>query len=219
MYKINFDVYAIMGKIMTLLSIFSLSVALFILAATPGPGVFATVSRSLASGFVPSLGVIAGIITGDIIFLLFAVLGLSMVAQAMGHFFILVKICGALYLIFLGVKIWTSDPVPLGSGTPKSRLRYGNYLSGLLITLSNPKVILFYCGFLPTFIDLAALTAIDIGVVSMVVTMVLSVVLTAYAYLASQARVFFSSEKAVKRLNKTAGGVMIATGVAIATKS
>ncbi len=54
---------------MSLLSIFSLAIAMFILAATPGPGVFATISRSLASGFVPSLAVIAGIVMGDIIFL------------------------------------------------------------------------------------------------------------------------------------------------------
>jgi threonine/homoserine/homoserine lactone efflux protein len=96
---------------MSLLSIFSLAIAMFILAATPGPGVFATISRSLASGFVPSLAVIAGIVTGDIIFLLFAIMGLSVIAQAMGNFFVVIKIIGAAYLIFLGIKIWRSKPV------------------------------------------------------------------------------------------------------------
>jgi threonine/homoserine/homoserine lactone efflux protein len=204
---------------MSLVSIFSLAIALFVLAATPGPGVFATISRSLASGFIPSLAVIAGIVTGDIIFLLFAIMGMSFIAQAMGNFFIVVKIIGAAYLIFLGIKIWKSKPVPVQQVNKETKKKYGNYLSGLVITLSNPKVILFYCGFLPSFLELSSLGSIDICIVAFTISIVLSSVLTFYAYLASQARMFFSSPYSVKRLNRTAGMVMIATGVAIAAKS
>ncbi len=204
---------------MSLISIASLAIAMFILAATPGPGVFATISRSLASGFVPSLGVICGIVTGDIIFLLFAILGMSVIAQVMGNLFIIIKLIGGAYLIFLGIKIWRSKPVMVQESTKKMGLKYGNFLSGLVITLSNPKVILFYCGFLPTFLDLSALSLFDIGIVAIIVSLVLSSVLIFYAYLASRARQLFASTRSVKRLNRTAGGVMIATGVAIAAKS
>jgi len=204
---------------MSLLSIFSLFIALFVLAATPGPGVFATISRSLASGFVPSLAVIAGIVTGDIVFLMFAILGMSVIAQAMGNFFVVVKFIGAAYLIFLGIKIWRSKPVPVQEIKGGKNKKFGNYLSGLVITLSNPKVILFYCGFLPTFMDLSSLGSVDICIVAITISIVLSSVLIFYAYLANQARAFFSSPYSVKRLNRTAGGVMIAAGVAIAAKS
>jgi len=204
---------------MSLLSIFSLAIALFVLAVTPGPGMFATISRSLASGFASSLGVIAGIVTGDIIFLVFAILGMSAISQAMGNFFVVVKIIGGAYLIFLGVKIWISKPVPVQQVNDSKGTKYGNYLSGLVITLSNPKVILFYCGFLPAFMDLPSLNAVDFCIVAITVSIVLSSVLIFYAYLANRARVFFSSARSVKRLNKTAGGVMIATGVAIAATS
>ncbi|MBC8440352.1 MAG: LysE family translocator [Deltaproteobacteria bacterium] len=204
---------------MSLLSIFSLAIAMFILAATPGPGVFATISRSLASGFVPSLAVIAGIVTGDIIFLLFAIMGMSVIAQAMGNFFVVIKIVGAAYLIFIGIKIWRSKPVQVQEIKGGKNKNYGNFLSGLFITLSNPKVILFYCGFLPTFMDLSSLGPIDICIVAITISIVLSSVLIFYAYLANQARVFFSSTGSVKRLYRTAGGVMIVAGVAIAAKS
>jgi len=204
---------------MSLLSILSLSVALFILAATPGPGVFATVSRALASGFRPSLSVIAGIVTGDIIFLLFAIMGMSVIANIMGNFFIVAKLAGGAYLIFLGIKIWVSNPEKTIEQNPEKNGRYGNYLSGLVITLSNPKVILFYCGFLPTFMDLSKLSYLDICFVALIVSIVLAGVLTTYAYLANRARLLFTSRTAVSRLNKSAGGVMIATGVAIAAKS
>jgi len=174
---------------MSLLSIFSLAIALFVLAVTPGPGMFATISRSLASGFASSFGVIAGIVTGDIIFLVFAILGMSAISQAMGNFFVVVKIIGGAYLIFLGVKIWRSKPVSVQQTNDNKGTNYGNYFSGLVI------------------------------IVAITVSIVLSSVLICYAYLANRARVFFSSTRSVKRLNKTAGGVMIATGVAIAATS
>jgi threonine/homoserine/homoserine lactone efflux protein len=214
--------YPYEGENMSVTSVISLAIAMFILAATPGPGVFATISRSLASGFVPSLGVICGIVTGDIIFLLFAIMGMSVIAQIMGDLFILIKLIGGAYLIFLGIKIWRSKPVLVKEFPPQKKekkgLKYGNFLSGLVITLSNPKVILFYCGFLPTFLDLSSLSLFDIGIVAIIVSFVLSSVLIFYAYLATRARQLFSSTH-VKRLNRAAGGVMIATGIAIAVKS
>ena len=204
---------------MSYISLISLSVAMLVLAAIPGPGVFATVARSLSSGFRPALAVIAGIVVVHIFFLIFAIFGLSIIAKALGEFFILVKICGGAYLIWLGLKIWFSKP----SNTTSEQVhadhsKLGNFLSGLFITLSNPKAILFYSGFLPTFMDLSNLNFIDIILILGIVTIVFTIVLATYAYLASQARGLFSSNTAVKRLNRTAGGVMIATGVAIAVK-
>jgi threonine/homoserine/homoserine lactone efflux protein len=80
-------------------------------------------------------------------------------------------------------------------------------------------VILFYCGFLPTFLDLSVLTIIDLTLVMAIITLVLSAVLITYAFLASRARRVFTNDRAVKRLNRAAGGVMIAAGVAIAARS
>ena len=205
---------------MTLYSAFGFAVAMLVLAASPGPGVFATTARAMASGFRPALAVIWGIVFGDIIFLLFAAFGLSMVARVLGNLFFLVKICGGAYLVYLGVKIWLQKPELVQSHqNSASRSRWGNFVSGIMITLSNPKVILFYCGFLPTFLDLSALTIIDLALIVAIITAVLSGVLITYAYLASRARRMFTNERAVKRLNRAAGGVMVAAGVAIAVRS
>ena len=205
---------------MTIYSAIGFFVAMLLLAASPGPGVFATVARALASGFRPALAVIGGIVLGDIIFLLFAAFGLSMVARVLGNLFFIVKICGGAYLIWLGIKIWLKDPEPL-SGTQDSdtRSKWGNFVSGLVITLSNPKVILFYCGFLPTFLDLSTLTVFDLAMVVAIITTVLVGVLGTYAYLASRARKMFTRARSVRRLNRAAGSVMVAAGVAIAVRS
>ena len=205
---------------MTFYSAIGFSVAMLVLAASPGPGVFATIARALTSGFRPSLVVICGIVLGDVIFLLFAAFGLAMVARSLGNLFFIVKICGGAYLIWLGVRIWFEKPGPV---TPNLNVnthsRWGNFATGLVITLSNPKVILFYCGFLPTFLDLSALTLIDLVIVVTIITIVLGCVLGTYAFLASRARRMFTNQQALRRLNRAAGGVMVATGVAIAVRS
>ena len=205
---------------MTFYSTIGLSVAMLVLAASPGPGVFATVARALASGFRPALAVIIGIVLGDIIFLMFAVFGLSIIAQALGDLFFIVKICGGAYLIFLGIRIWMREPALVSNEEGNhNRPGWGNFVSGLVVTLSNPKVILFYCGFLPTFLDLSALTLSDLALVVGIITIVLACVLSTYALLASRARRMFTNKKAARRLNRAAGAVMVATGVAIATRS
>jgi threonine/homoserine/homoserine lactone efflux protein len=143
-----------------------------------------------------------------------------MVALALGNMFFILKICGGAYLIWLGVRIWLKKPEPV-TGNQKRNIHspWGNFATGLVITLSNPKVILFYCGFLPTFLDLSALTLIDLVIVVTIITIVLGCVLGTYAFLASRARRMFTNQQAVKRLNRAAGGVMVAAGVAIAIRS
>ena len=205
---------------MTIFSAAGLAIAMFILAASPGPGVLATVARALSSGFRPALAVIAGIVMGDIIFLLLATFGLSIIAHVLGDLFFVVKFVGGAYLIWLGVKIWLNGTKPSDGDPPQNPpTPLGNFTGGLLITLSNPKVILFYCGFLPTFMDLSVLTAVDLLMVVMIVSVVLAGVLTGYAFLASRARELFSDRKSARRLDLTAGGVMIGAGVAIASRS
>ena len=207
-------------KNLTVYSAIGFSVAMLVLAVSPGPGVFATVARALASGFRSALAVICGIVLGDIIFLLFAAFGLSMVARVLGNMFFIVKICGGAYLVWLGIKIWLKDP-EAASENPASatRSQWANFVSGLVITLSNPKVILFYCGFLPTFLDLSTLTVFDLAIVVAIITAVLVGVLGIYAYLASRARKLFASKRSMRRLNRGAGSVMVAAGVAIAVRS
>jgi threonine/homoserine/homoserine lactone efflux protein len=204
---------------MTLLSTLSFTVAMLLLATSPGPGVFATVSRSLSSGFRPALVVISGIILGDIVFLLFAIFGLAILAQTLGKFFIIIKLLGGGYLIWQGIKIFCSDVSTTGSNVKETTSLAGNFASGLFITLGNPKVILFYCGFLPTFVSLPALTLVDIFIIITVIAAVLFTVLSSYAWLASSARRVLNTPRQIKRLNRIAGATMATAGAIIATRS
>jgi threonine/homoserine/homoserine lactone efflux protein len=203
---------------MTIFTLLGFAAAMFLLAASPGPGVFATVARSLANGFSHAAVLVLGIVTGDLIFLLLAVYGLSSMAEFLGSFFIFVKCGGGLYLIWLGIKIWRSAPDPVAVHGIKELSWKKNFFSGLAITLANPKVILFYLGFLPSFVDLANLSHIDIFVISIVVTVILGSVLLCYALAASQAKQLFQSRQSLKMANRCAGGVMITAGCTILFK-
>jgi len=97
--------------------------------------------------------------------------------------------------------------------------RTGNLLTGLLITLANPKVILFYLGLLPTFIDLTALTTSDILVVVLIVSGVLGLTMLGYALIASRARELVRNARVARAINRTAGGAMILAGATLATKA
>ena len=204
---------------MTLLNIFAFAGAMFLLAITPGPGVFATVSRALASGFANASFVVLGIVLGDLIFLLLAIFGLSAIASILGDFFIVVKYIGGIYLLFLGYKILTAKENETNLKGIYELSWKKNFISGLLITLSNPKVILFYLGFLPTFVNLQTLSTLDIGIISLIVTIVLGAVMLAYAYSASGARNLFKSKSSKRKMNILAGTIMITAGSVLIIKS
>ncbi len=204
---------------MTVYNILAFTVAMFLLAITPGVGVFATVSRALVSGFYNASFIVLGIVLGDIIFLLFAIFGLSSIASLLGDFFIIVKYLGATYLFYLGYKILTSKELDSNIKEIKELSWRKNFISGLFITLSNPKVILFYLSFLPTFVNLQTLTIFDTIIISFIVTTILGGVMLTYAYSVSKAKKLFKNKNARKKIDILAGSTMITAGVVLVAKT
>jgi threonine/homoserine/homoserine lactone efflux protein len=203
---------------MNLSSSLALALAVFIFAVIPGPGVFATVSRALGAGFRSSLALIAGIISGDMVYLLFALFGLSSLAGVLGSFFFLVKWIGGLYLVWLGIRMWMAAGQTRSEENKKRRRLSGGYIDGLLVSLSNPKVILFYCGFLPAFLDFSRLGALDIVLVGAIVPVALAAGLILYALAARSAGVFLGRSPAAAWTSRVAGVVLIAAGTMIALR-
>ncbi len=199
---------------MSLESAISFFVVIFIFAITPGPGVFALLARSLASGLTPCFSLAFGMAISDVVYLLLACFGLAMIAEQWAGLFMLVRCVGALYLFYLGWRMWVSsseislqDRVSATHLTPVKGL-----LQGFLISASNPKVIFFYIAFLPNIIDLNRLTNGDIVLVSVITLMGLMTGLMFIAACASSARRFFTSATAVRKLNRTSGAIMVGAG-------
>jgi len=204
---------------MDFLTILAFSGALFIFMASPGPGTFAVVARALGSGFSHAFSMSLGMVLGDLIFLLMAIFGLNAIAQMMGDIFVIVKYIGGLYLIYLGIKIFLSKPSTSSIKSSTSKSLAKDFLSGFLICISNPKVILFYLGFLPTFVDLATLSTGDVFLVSSLVVAILTLVLGGYSYFASKARKAIKKPRTQTIMNRFAGSIMFGAGTALILKS
>lgn len=203
---------------MTLATAMAFAIAMFFLAIVPGPGVAAVVSRTLGSGMNAGLAVITGLAVGDTVFLVLAIVGLSAIASAVGPLFQAVKYVGAAYLIWLGYKALMAEAAPIDIASAKTMSTWREASIGLLVTLGNPKPILFYGALMPTFVDITKVGIGEVGVLVTIVIIVSYMVLGGYAYLAHRARILLTSRSAVSRLNKATGSMLIGSGIMVATR-
>lgn len=204
---------------MDFLAFLAFSGSLFIFMASPGPGLFAVVARALGSGFSHAFSMSLGMVLGDLVFLLMAIFGLNAIAHIMGDIFVVVKYIGGFYLIYLGIKIFRTKPSLESIKSSSSTSFVKDFISGFLICISNPKVILFYLGFLPTFVNLSTLTSGDIFLVSSLVVVILTIVLGSYSYFAARARKVIKKPRTQTIMNRFAGSVMVGAGTALILKS
>ncbi len=203
---------------MTLMTIAGMFSAMIALAIIPDASVLAVVARSISSGFKHGVVVVAGIIVGDLIFILAAVFSLSVIADAMVNLFRVFKYLGAAYLICMGLALWKTKTNSVDLEGIEELSWASNFLCGLFITLSDPKVILFYISFLPAFVDISTITITDAGIILATAIVALCCTKLVYAFMADRSRALFKSNKAKKGINITAGSVMITTGIFLAVQ-
>ena len=201
---------------MTIESSIVFFITIIIFSITPGPGVFAILAKSISEGVKPCLSLTLGMAASDIVYLVLACYGLSSIAEQWGGVFTVIRIIGAIYLIYLGWKMWhnRAEYIERESATGKM----SGFIPGFLISASNPKVILFYIAFLPSFIDLASLNLKDIILIAGIAFTGLMIGLMSIAISAAWARRFFRSEKAMTGLNRIAGSIMMSAGVYLGTR-
>ncbi|WP_334175965.1 LysE family translocator [Pseudoxanthobacter sp.] len=194
---------------------FSLVYALAV--ASPGPGMTALIARTLGGGWRGGLAFTAGILAGDLVWLLAAVLGLSAIAHTFQMLFQIIKYAGMAYLAFIAWKMWTA-PVA-GEETVAARPAEAGwrvFASGLAVTLGNPKTMVFYLAILPTVIDLDRLSAFSFAEVVGVVMVVLPMVSVGYIMLTMKARAVLVSTRARTVLNRVTGLALAGAAAAIA---
>jgi threonine/homoserine/homoserine lactone efflux protein len=193
--------------------------ALFIAAASPGPGIAAIVARVLGRGTQGALAFSAGVAIGDVVWLTVAIVGLAAIAQAFHGVFLIIKYAGAAYLLYLGYRLWTA---PVAATAVEARTTGEHplklFLAGLAVTMGNPKVMIFYLALLPTLIDLAGITVLGYAELVAVTLAVLGVVFAGYIGLAARARRLFTSPRAIRWINRTTGTVMAGAAAAIASR-
>jgi threonine/homoserine/homoserine lactone efflux protein len=191
-----------------------------IATATPGPGIAAILARVLGRGHDGLGSFIAGYVVGDLIWFTLAATGMAMLAKTAHLVFLGIKYAGAVYLLYLAYRLWTSPVAAMDVGdAPPQESRTRLFLSSLTLTLGNPKAIIFYLALLPTVIDLQNLTGTAFLEVAAAICIILSCVLMVYSIAAYRARRLFKSRRAVRWLNRGTGTVMAGAAVAVATRN
>ncbi|MCL9777173.1 LysE family translocator [Vibrio methylphosphonaticus] len=201
---------------MTITTMMTLFVAMALSAAIPGPSVLAVASRSVAYGWKQGFLVVFGVLLADYVFILLALTGLSVVSSLLGEFAILLKYIGAGYLFWLAYVTWLDNSNSEFGATNNSG---SSILAGLLMTLSNPKAILFYMGFFPAFIDLTSIDLLDAVLIMAISTLSVGGVLCSYAVMASKAGRLLKGKQSKRWLNRLSGGILASCGTALIVKT
>jgi threonine/homoserine/homoserine lactone efflux protein len=156
---------------------------------------------------------IFGTLCGDLVVMTLSALGLALIAQAMGSLFLVVKLAGAGYLVYLGYKYWTR-PVEDLEVAPTSARR--GFLAQFALIIGNPKTITFFVALLPTVINLKTLSFAGYLELCACTLVLIPAIMLAYAGLASRVRGLFASITARRRMNKGAAIVMAGAGIGVA---
>lgn len=127
-------------------------VASLVVLVTPGPGVFYVVARSLAQGRRAGLVSALGLSAGVFFHVAAATIGISAILLTSATAFNLVKILGAGYLIYLGLKTIFAGRPAAGMTAPPPATLHRLFVDGVIVSLFNPKIAVFFLAFLPQFV-------------------------------------------------------------------
>ena len=184
--------------------------ALLVLFLTPGPVWMALLARAMSGGFRAAWPLALGVTIGDALWPLLAILGMSWVATEFEGLTVVLKFVASAFFLWLGWTIIRTSDMQIAADTRLTRPgMWAGFVAGVIVILANPKAILFYMGMLPGFFDLRALTAPDIGVIvglSMAVPFFGNLVLASFI---GKLRALLTSPTALKRLNVSAGVLLI----------
>ena len=205
---------------MSLVEIIALFFVMVMLSLVPSTSVALVVARSSISGFLNGSAVAAGIVVGDLIFVVLAILGMAALAEVMGSLFLILKYMAGGYLIWLGINFLKSRPtVQDEAAGPSASSLSASFLSGLLLTLGDVKAIFFYASLFPSFVDLAAITTTDIAIIVILTIVAVGGVKLGYAYSAIRVASFARGFKGERAVKVAAGGFMIGAGVFLIAKA
>lgn len=185
-----------------------------ILLMIPGPTVLLVVSYALGQGWRTALPMAVGVALGDFTAMTLSMLGIGALLAASATVFTVLKIVGAGYLVYLGVKLFraggTLRAEPRADAAPSLKMMAHAWL----VTALNPKSITFFVAFLPQFLDRhgSFLTQMIVFEATFLALAFLNAL--GYALAASRARAIVRNERAIRIFNRTGGTLLVGAGIA-----
>jgi homoserine/homoserine lactone efflux protein len=191
----------------------------FILATTililiPGPNVSLIVANAIAYGTGFGLLTVAGTSAAVLVQLALTALGMTAVLGFLATWFELLRWLGVVYLVWLGVRQWRAPPVDLTQTRPQPRSPRAIVLRGFLVSLTNPKTLLFYSAFFPQFISIDRPLGPQVALLCATFLALAAGLDSVWALLAGRARGVLAARARLR--NRLSGGLLIGAGVGLA---
>jgi len=190
--------------------------ALLILFLTPGPVWVALIARSLSGGFHAAWPLALGVVIGDALWPLLAIIGVTWIVDQFDGFMTVLRWGASAIFLVMGVLLIRNAGKSIARDSRLTRPgMWAGFVAGILVILGNPKAILFYMGVLPGFFDLTTITWPDIAAIvalSIVVPLLGNVVMALFI---DRARRLLTTPSALRRLNVIAGWLLIGVGLVI----
>jgi homoserine/homoserine lactone efflux protein len=187
-----------------------------LMALSPGPAVFFSMSQAARHGMHGAVAGTAGILLGHLVCFTFVALGLAAVLSKLEGAMMTIRIVGALYLLYLGARMILSKThaIPdVSAAAPKLPARGGILLQGLLVQLTNPKNLMFVLAFLPQFISADRPLLPQLGIMLTVTVLVDGAFLLGYAQIALRGVHALKGSRVITWLERAFGAALIFFGV------
>lgn len=187
------------------------------LMLVPGPAMLFMIGTALNDGLPRALAAMPGLVVGLLASMLVSLMGAGAVLLASAELFTVLKFAGAAYLIYLGLRLWRSEPQATGATQGEPGDRSNLFWSAFLVAFLNPKALIFHIAFLPQFVDPTRPAALQFGVLISTFAIIALAAAVISAIAGSGLRKGAKSAFALKVLNRAGAGAMMTSGVAALT--
>lgn len=179
-----------------------------LIALSPGPGIFYVAARSLAGGRGEGLASVVGTSIGGLVHVLGGAVGVSALIMASAEAFAVLKLAGAAYLVWLGIRTFreAGTALPIEVETTGARRAFRD---GIIVETFNPKTAAFFLAFVPQFVDPAASVALQFAVLGSISVLLNSAVDLVVVLVAARTRDAIGRRQSVIRRLRQGSGVMI----------
>jgi threonine/homoserine/homoserine lactone efflux protein len=188
----------------------------FVVSGSPGPNMLLSLTHGIHHGLTRAFSTMLGLLSGLAIILAISLCGLGAVFAASATAFQIVKYAGAAYLVYLGVRTWfMADIRVVTDGRPAASGGLNRYRTGVLVSLSNPKAILFCVAFFPQFIDRGRTLAPQVGILLATFVCIETAWMLVYAGGGARLAAWLRKGRRMRWFNCISGGVFVGAGVVL----
>lgn len=199
-------------------TIITFTAAVFALAVKPGPGMMTIISRTMAHGLPACFLFVTGLCIVSFFYLGLVLLGLRFAEEDLLFISILLKSCAAVYLIYLGIKgLMNPDfqfGAPSDAAEPEEQKLFDTFTGSIMVSLSNPLLIVFYGGLVPSIIDVSTIRFVDVVIMCAIIAAIELGVALAYCAPVAYSR-HFAKAASLRKITIGASIALILVGLYI----